>query len=303
VGDALGAREGSDMDILWVALGVCVIVGFVFVILARHWQRLLAHQAWSIRRLTDRLHSLEEVADPNFRRKLDESAPSPLEQFYTFGLGLSDRFWRDTVETTDAQRAFIRDEGNFLGAVKIERWRSHTVLTVTELLPQNKSANWQTRSFDIFPEDLSEDAPVTLWQMPLAEAKAGAATGRVPTIELRWQDGALALCALQDRSAAGDADVIALVPDERILLSIPLDPERLEPFRQTESSAQEKLPEEFDKIPGNGAASNGHQFVAFYGSDDSDTGIEWHLCLRDLARRSEWDRWRIVEAIQMTKVS
>jgi hypothetical protein len=291
------------MDILWVALGVCVIVGFVFVVLARHWQRLLAHQAWSIRRLTDRLHSLEEVADPNFRRKLDESAPSPLEQFYTFGLGLSDRFWRNTVETTDAQRAFIREEGNFLGAVKIERWRSHTVLTVTEVLPQNKSANWQTRTFDIFPENLNDDTPVTLWQMPLAEAKAGAATGKVPTIELRWQDGALALCASQDRHAADNNGVISLVPDERILLAVPLDPERLEPFRQAEASAQHELPEEFDKLPGNGTNSNGHQFVAFYGSDNADAGIEWHLCLRDLARHSEWDRWRIVEAIQMTKVS
>lgn len=291
------------MEILWVALGVCIIVGFVFVILARHWQRLLAHQAWSIRRLTDRLHSLEEVADPNFRRKLDESAPSPLEQFYTFGLGLSDRFWHKTVETSDAQRAFIREEGNFLGSVKIERWRSHTVLTVTEVLPQNKSANWQTRTFDVFPENLSEDGPVTLWQMPLAGVKAGAATGRVPTIELRWQDGALALCALQDRRAGVDDDVIALVPDERILLSVPLDPELLEPFRQAEVSAQEDMPEEFIKLPSSEAAANGHQFVAFYGSDDADSGIEWHLCLRDLARRSEWDRWRVVEAIQMTKVS
>lgn len=291
------------MDILWVALGVCVIVGFVFVILARHWQRLLAHQAWSIRRLTDRLHSLEEVADPNFRRKLDESAPSPLEQFFTFGLGLSDRFWRNTVETTDAQRAFIREEGNFLGSVKIERWRSHTVLTVTEVLPQNKAANWQTRTFDIFPENLSDDAPVTLWQMPLAEAKAGAASGRVPTIELRWQDGALALCALEDRRGADSGDVITLVPEERILLSVPLDPELLEPFRQPDRGALDELPEEFEKLRSNGTNSNGHQFVAFYGSDDAETGIEWHLCLRDLARHSEWDRWRVVEAIEMTKVS
>ncbi len=291
------------MDILWVALGVCVIVGFVFVILARHWQRLLAHQAWSIRRLTDRLHSLEEVADPNFRRKLDESAPSPLEQFFTFGLGLSDRFWRNTVETNDTERAFIREEGNFLGSVKIERWRSHTVLTVTEVLPQNKSANWQTRTFDIFPENLSDDAPVTLWQMPLAEAKVGAASGRVPTIELRWQDGALALCALQDRRPAENSDVITLVPEERILLSVPLDPELLEPFRRPDRGALDELPEEFNKLHSNGANSNGHQFVAFYGSDDAETGIEWHLCLRDLARHSEWDRWRIVEAIEMTKVS
>jgi hypothetical protein len=291
------------MDILWVALGVCVIVGFVFVILARHWQRLLAHQAWSIRRLTDRLHSLEEVADPNFRRKLDESAPSPLEQFYTFGIRLSDRFWQNTLETTAAQRAFIREQGNFLGSVKIERWRSHTVLTVSEVLPQSKSASWQTRTFDVFPEASGEDQPVTLWEMPLAEAKAGAATARVPTIELRWHDGALELCALQERRATSDDAVITLVPEERILLSVPLDSTRLESFRKFGESDHDDGAADFDKVSGNGTNSNGHEFMAVYGSDDDDRGIAWHLCLRDLIRRSEWDRWKIVEALQMTKVS
>jgi hypothetical protein len=291
------------MDILWVALGVCVIVGFVFVILARHWQRLLVHQAWSIRRLTDRLHSLEEVADPNFRRRLDESAPSPLEQFYTFGIRLSDRFWQNTLETSEAQHAFIREHGNFLGSVKIERWRSHTVLTVTELLPQSKSASWQARTFDIFPETSSEHQPLTLWEMPLEEAKAGAATGRAPTIELRWHDGELELCALQNRHATTEDDVITLVPEERILLSVPLDSTRLEPFRKARESAPDEIAADFEKAPGNGHDSNGHRFMAFYGNEDDDTGIEWHLWLRDLVRRSEWDRWKIVEAQQMTKVS
>lgn len=291
------------MEILWPALGISVIVVFVFFVLARHWQRTLRHHSWTIRRLIERMHDLEEVGDPEFRRRLSQIAPSPLEQVFVFSLRLDDHFWRETLGASPEDMKFIRSFGTFLGSVKIERWRSHTVLTVTELLPQNKSANWQTRTFDVFPENLSEDGPVTLWQMPLAAAKAGAATGRVPTIELRWQDGALALCALQDRRAGVDDDVIALVPDERILLSVPLDPELLEPFRQAGVSAQEDMPEEFIKLPSNEAAANGHQFVAFYGSDDVDSGIEWHLCLRDLARRSEWDRWRIVEAIQMTKVS
>ncbi len=291
------------MDILWVALGLCVIVGFVFVILARHWQRLLAHQAWSIRRLTDRLHSLEEVADPNFRRRLDETAPSPLEQIYTFGLRLSDRFWQNTLETTELQLAFIREHGNFLGSVKIERWRSHTVLTVTELLPQSKSASWQTRSFDIFPESSNGARPLTLWEMPLAEAEANSATGRVPTIELRWRDSELELCALQNRHATNEDDVITLVPEERILLCLPLDPSRLEPFRKAHESGQDETTADFEKAPGNGHNSNGHQFMVCYGSEDDDTGIAWHLWLRDLVRRSEWDRWKIVEAQQMTKVS
>ncbi len=290
------------MDILWVALGVCVIVGFVFVILARHWQRLLVHQAWSIRRLTDRLHSLEEVADPNFRRRLDESAPSPLEQFYTFGLQLSDRFWKNTLETTEAQRAFIREHGNFLGSVKIERWRSHTVLTVSEVLPQSKSANWQTRSFDIFPDSSNGAHPVTLWEMPLEEGKA-TSTGRVPTLELRWHDEALELCVLQDRCTSTGDDVITLRPEERSLLIVPLDAARLESFRKAQESAENEPAAIFDNGSGNGSGSNGHQFMVLYGSEDDETGIEWQLRLRDLVRRSEWDRWKIVEAQQMAKVS
>ncbi len=290
------------MDILWVALGVCVIVGFVFVILARHWQRLLAHQAWSIRRLTDRLHSLEEVADPNFRRKLDESAPPALEQFYTFGLRLSDRFWRETLDTSEVQRAFIREHGNFLGSVKIERWRSHTVVTVTEVLPQNKSANWETRTFDIFPEAPEGRKFVTLWEMPLAEAKASSATGRVPTIELRWSDEMLQLCAVDDLRAAGADDVIAFAPEERVILSVPLEAASLEPFRKGQDAADDAI-WEIEPAATNELNSNGHQFTSFYGADDEATGIEWHLCLRDLARRSDWDRWKIVETLPMTKVS
>lgn len=295
------------MEILWVALGVCVIVGFVFVILARHWQRLLAHQAWSIRRLTDRLHSLEEVADPNFRRRLDESAPPALEQFYTFGLRLSDRFWRETLDTTEEQRAFIREHGNFLGSVKIERWRSHTVVTVTEVLPQNKSANWETRTFDIFPGAAEARQFVTLWEMPLAEAKAST-TCRVPTIELRWSDEMLQLCAVDDRRAAGAGDVIAFAPEERVILAVPLDAASLEPFRkrQDEDADAEDANGangELKRSTATGAMANGHKFTSFYGAEDDTTGIEWHLCLRDLARRSDWDRWKIVETLPMTKVS
>ena len=228
--------------------------------------------------------------------------------FIRFGLRLSDRFWRETLETSEAQRAFIREHGNFLGSVKIERWRSHTVLTVTELLPQSKSASWETRTFDIFPEAANDRQFVTLWEMPLAEAKAAAATGRVPTIELRWNDAMLQLCAVNDLRAAGAEDVIAFAPEERVLLSVPLDPARLEQFRaahEADSDSEDGSGGNGagESVSGNGVHSNGHQFTSFYGADDDAAGIEWHLCLRDLARRSDWDRWKIVETLPMTKVS
>ena len=84
---------------------------------------------------------------------------------------------------------------------------------------------------------------------------------------------------------------------------MPLDPARLEPFHKAHESASNGDAADFEKAPGNGHDSNGHQFMAFYGNEDDETGIEWHLWLRDLVRRSEWDRWKIVEAQQMTKVS
>ena len=79
---------------------------------------------------------------------------------------------------------------------------------------------------------------------------------------------------------------------------MPLDQARLQPFRQSKESEQDGIAAVF----GNGS-SNGHEFMALYSSEDDATGIEWHLWVRDLVKRSEWDRWKIVEAQQMSKVS
>jgi hypothetical protein len=290
------------MDILWIALGICGIVGFVFVVLARHWQRLLAHQTWSIRRLTDRLHSLEEVANPAFRRRLDESAPSPLEQVYTFGLRLDEDFWRNTLPATREERAYIREHGNFLGAVKVERWRSHTVVTVSEVLPHSKSAGWQTRTFDIFPDvQTDSENAVTLWEMSLAEEKAGDASGRVPTLELVWRDNRLDLVARAGGYLAANYNDITLTPDERLLLSIPMDPELLQPYRQIDETPPVESEESITQMAESGAQQSA-PWVAYYSHEDRQLGIEWHLYLRDLSKQSEWKRWRIVESLPMTKV-
>ncbi len=108
------------MEIIWPTLGICVLVCFVFFVLVQHWQRVLRHQTWTIRRLNERVRLLEEVDDPEFRRKLGESAPSPLEQVFTFSFRLSDQFWRDTLHASEEDSSFIRAFGSFLGSVKIE---------------------------------------------------------------------------------------------------------------------------------------------------------------------------------------
>ncbi len=291
------------MDILWVAVAVCVIVGFVFVVLARHWQRLLVHQSWTIRRLTDRVASLEEVADPNFRRKLDESAPSPLERIYTFSFRVNDDFWRKTVKATPRQLKYIREHGNFLGSVKIEKWRSHTVVTVTEVLPQAKSATWQTRSFDVFPDDVANDEhPITLWEMPLANEKSAAASGRIPTLELRWRDGELELCSRSDHFMTAEDNTISLAPQEQILFAVPLDAERLEQFRTADVTGNGEMDEVMDRITDEIPAANGNSWVAMFAREDESLGIEWNLSLRDLTRQSDWKRWKVFEPVRMTKV-
>jgi hypothetical protein len=291
------------MDILWVALAVCVIVGFVFVVLARHWQRLLVHQSWTIRRLTDRVASLEEIADPNFRRKLDESAPSPLERVYTFSFRVNDDFWRKTLKASPRQLQYIRDHGNFLGSVKIEQWRSHTVVTVTEVLPQAKSATWQTRSFDVFPDDVANaDQPITLWEMSLADEKAGVPSGRVPTLELRWREGELELCSRTDRFMTAEDNTITLTPHEQILFAVPLDAERLAQFRAAEDSGNGEVGGVIEQIAGESPDSPGNSWVAMFGREDESLGIEWNLSLRDLTRQSDWKRWKVFEPVQMTKV-
>jgi hypothetical protein len=293
------------MDILWVALAVCVVVGFVFVVLARHWQRLLVHQSWTIRRLTDRVSSLEEVADPNFRRKLDESAPSPLERVYTFSFRVNDDFWRKTIKATTRQLQYIRDHGNFLGSVKIEQWRSHTVVTITEVLPQSKSATWQTRSFDVFPEDVANaEHPITLWEMSLADEKAGLPSDRVPTLELRWREGELELCARSDRFMTAEDDTITLTPHEQILFAVPLDAERLAQYRVPDGSGNEnsEMDEILERMTDEIPAALGNSWIANFAREDDSLGIEWNLSLRDLTRQSDWKRWKVFEAVQMTKV-
>jgi hypothetical protein len=293
------------MDILWVALAVCVVVGFVFVVLARHWQRLLVHQSWTIRRLTDRVSSLEEVADPNFRRKLDESAPSPLERVYTFSFRVNDDFWRKTIKATTRQLRYIRDHGNFLGSVKIEQWRSHTVFTVTEVLPDAKSATWQTRSFDVFPDDLAiAEHPITLWEMSLANEKAGVPSGRVPTLELRWREGDLELCSRSDGFMTAEDNTITLTLNEQILFAVPLDAERLAQYRAADGNGNgsSEIDELLQRLTGEMPAAPGNSWIATFAREDESLGIEWNLSLRDLTRQSDWKRWKVFEAAQMTKV-
>ncbi|MDE3110668.1 MAG: hypothetical protein KGL02_12090, partial [Acidobacteriota bacterium] len=187
------------MEILWPALGVVVTVLFVIFILTRHWQQMLRQQSRAIRQLSRRVQDLEDMANPELRRRLGEAAPVPLEQVITFSMRLGERFWRDAVRVTEDDRKYIHEFGSFLASVKMERWRSHTVATVSEILPARKSAGLQTRALDYYPDASGGDEALTLWELALGRPAAAGLRPRSLVLLLRAD--ALELRALD---ASGD---------------------------------------------------------------------------------------------------
>lgn len=275
------------MEILWPILGICVFVCFVFILLVQHWQRVLRHQNWTIRRLSERVRTIEEVDDPEFRRRIGESAPSPLEQVFTFSFRLSDQFWRETLQTTEENLAFIRAFGSFIGSIKIERWRGHSVATITEVLPDRRSAAWQTRTLDCYFDEGSGCDRLTLWELPLA--RIGRSNERPSSLELVLKEKSVELCAhlLPTPGSNGHSNSPAI--NELVFFRVPLDPAKLVEFRSHDPRGGTE----------NGASRavqpNRPAWRAFYSYHDEDVGFEWQLGTLDLNKKGEWDRWRILE--------
>jgi len=269
------------MEILWPALGISAIVGFVFFVLAQHWHRILRHHSWTIRRLLERMQELEQVGDPEFQRRLVKFAPSPLEQVFTFSFRLDESFWSETLCASSEDMDFIRAFGSFLGSVKIERWRGRTVATVTEVLPESKAAGWQTRSFDFYAEDAKSGDALTLWEIPLARPRGS--PDRPPSLELLLRQSSLELCCV--RPAYGNEHAVEPEHGEVTFFRVPLDATRLAEFRCQDPLAIGKV-----------TAMNGESHQAFYACQDERLGFEWQLRLRDLERRAEWEQWKILES-------
>lgn len=288
------------MEILWPALGITIIVVFVFFVLAQHWHRLLRKQSRAISHLSQRVQNLEDMGDPELRRRLGDAAPVPLEQVFTFSMRLCERFWSETAHTTEDDRKYIHDYGSFLASVKLERWRSHTVATVSEILPSRKSAGLQTRTLDYYPNAPGSDDALLLWDLALA--RPAAAGLRPPSIELLLRGESLELrAALVWDSAETNGNGNSGVPHDRqtgLLLHLPLDPAQLEEFRRND-------PERADEDIHGGNGTNGAEpqrlhsasyWHAFYSGADEALGIEWEIRLRDLGKKAEWERWHIWES-------
>jgi hypothetical protein len=293
------------MDILWPALGICAIVAFFFFILAQHWQRLLRHHAWTIHRLTNRIRELEEMDDPAFRRRLNESAPVPLEQVYNFSFRLSEHFWSDTLPLSEDNQKFIRAHASFVGSIKFERWRSHTVATVTEVLPESKTARWHTRSLDFYPDSANGSDALKLWELSLARPNGTAM--RSPSLELTLRGNFVELSGHMisfgnangtngHHSGVGNGSNPNHHEEETILFRVPLDTAKLAEFRSHDPSTGSENGNGQPNPPASMSGdANGSNWQAFYSNRDDNLGVEWQLWLRDLSKKAEWERWKIIE--------
>ena len=289
------------MDILWPAIGIGVIVGFIFFVLAQHWRKILGQQTWTIRRLTERVRDLEEMADPEFRRRLGEAAPMPLEQVFTLTFRLNDRFWRDVLHVTEENLEFIREFGSFVGSVKLDRWRSHTVASVAEVQPDRKETGWQMRSLDFYPDSAKPGRGLTLWELALARTKFS--TERPPSLELILRENSIELLghlAPWDGGSSGGSgnghgnghgNGNASGYEEIVFFRVPLDANQLAEFRSHDPYTEAGNGNEGGAEPAPAAAS----WHAFYSGGDEALGIDWQLRLRDLNKKSQWDRWKILE--------
>jgi hypothetical protein len=284
-----------ELDLIWAALGISAIVGVVFFTLAKHWQRVLKQQSWAIRRLTERVRDLEEMADPEFLRRLNESTPSPLEEVYTFSFRLDDAFWRETLRLGEERIGHVRAMGSVPASVKIERWRGHMVARITEVLPESKSAGWQSRTLDVYPEKASKNEPVVLWEMPLAPAEG---LEEPPCLQLLLDEETLKLAAQWYAGTKSDGPIGGTSDGSMVFLRVPLDATRLGEFR----SHDPLRPEGNGSGNGNAGASAGATtteigpWQAFYSHEDEDLGLQWQMWIRDLRKKAQWDRWKILES-------
>jgi hypothetical protein len=282
------------MDIVWTALGICVLVGFVFYVLAQYWQRLLRAHSHMLRDLTARVQALEEMEDPDFRQKVGESVPSPLEQVYTFSFRLSERFWTQTLAASPAEIAYIKANGKFLGSVKIERWRSHSVATVYEVLPQSSSAGWQSRSIDVYP---GSEESVTLWELPLAAPEGEQAAESGASLELRFGKDGLALRAQHGRFSDVRGNGSEPHREENVFFQVPLDTARLAVYRKHDADETEGNGQENSR----GALRSPDSSLSIYEQHDELLGVDWRLAVRDLERKEDWDRWKIWESWEVRR--
>jgi hypothetical protein len=287
------------MDVLWAAVAICAMVSLVFYVLAASWQRMLRSHSRAIRDLFQRMEALESMEDPLVRRKIGELAPSPLEQVHILSFRLSEQFWRDTMGATEQQMRQVHEYGIFVGSVKMEMWRSHVAVILTELLPQSKSAGWQTRSMDIYAPD---SAPTVLWELCLPPTANSPAVDP-PSVQLRYENRAVILAARskikRNWPDASDSESAG----ERIVFRIPLDAEHLAQFRDPDPEVDDGETGKATAAPLEGGGQRADAHIASFSHEDERQGVDWQLHIRELDGRTSSENWTIMEPPRVRRVS
>lgn len=285
------------MDVLWAAVAICAIVSLVLYVLAASWQRLLRSHSRAIRDLLQRIETLESMEDPFVRNKIGQLTPSPLEQVHILSFRLSEHFWRDTIGATEHQVRYVHEHGTFVGTVKMEVWRSHVAITLRELLPQSRSADWRTRTLDIYDEESK-----VLWELCLAPA-ANSRMTEGPSVQLRYENQSFILTARNNTRQTSLETIDHEPVDERIVFRIPLDLEQLAEFRVRETDLGND--EVGADVAGAFAANGDHGIgnVASFSYQDERQGVDWQLHTRELNGRASSEHWTIMEPGRVRRVS
>jgi hypothetical protein len=97
------------------------------------------------------------------------------------------------------------------------------------------------------------------------------------------------LCAHLFPSSTGNGSAHTSSPAEIVFLRVPLDSAALAEFRSNDPLQ----PSENGGSPEHPVDRN--FWRAFYSHEDEEAGIEWHLWVRDLTKKAEWDRWHVLE--------
>lgn len=214
----------------------------------------------------------------------------PLRRVYQFSVGFLDTFWANGVAARPEELVYIHEHGERLVSLTLERWRRHTVARSTVIpwsasplrgrdsLRRERQPPMPERVMHLYSTGFNELLDYALlWELLLAPSGEDMLK---PTarLQLRLDNSALRLCAIYDRFG------YACLPDrdepkeENILLHVPLDAKKLEPF---------KLPDD-DESDDNLSSFTykAEPWLTCYGDRDENAGIHWDLWIHDLGAAS-----------------
>jgi hypothetical protein len=279
------------MKLVWAMLGAGALA--LLYSLALYRRRFRSQRSWARERLSSRMAAVEGRSRFDSSRDDAESARSFIEQVCVFSMSLTDRFWNETLQATAQEMAFIHEHGAFLSTVKIERGQRHVIVTIAEVLPESRSAEWHIRSFELFPGSSSlTRGGVILWELRTADpgdARSGSAGYR--GLELRFEQNSLAL-SIRDYPPA--SEVRLEDPHRRLIARVPLDLRLLSRFRVPDETADPLSPEATAKTQVRFPADA--PFISFFEHTDTEVGLIWHICRQEFVPSEASARSRTLDA-------